>query len=66
MATYRIWGSYQGKKRELIDTATNPKSAIYLKNEYQMAFGKDWRLTIVPDPYTKFEIQGVQTFRSYK
>ena len=51
MATYRIWGSYQGKKRELIDTATNPKSAIYLKGEYQLAFGKDWELTIVPNPY---------------
>lgn len=59
MATYRIWGRYQGKKRELIDTATNPKSALYLKKEYQLAFGKDWELTIVPNPLLKLvEVRG--------
>jgi len=56
MTTYRIWGKLPGRKRELIDTATNPKEARYLKSEYQMAFGNNWELTVVPSPYKKYEM----------
>ncbi len=41
----RIRGEYQGKK-ETVDTATSARDAYYLLREYQIAFGKGWRLWI--------------------
>ncbi len=41
---YKIYGSYQGEKKELIDTAYSEKNANYLVAEYTIAFGKGWKI----------------------
>ena len=40
---YNIIGIYKGNK-EVIDTAKDEQEAIYLINEYQLAYGNDWRI----------------------
>jgi hypothetical protein len=41
--SYRIMGSYRGKTEE-IDHAEMEKNALYLRCEYQIAFGLDWHV----------------------
>lgn len=43
---YVIMGQYQGQAPEEIDTADSKQSAIYLKNEYILAFGAGWRIWV--------------------
>jgi len=45
-ATYIIMGSYQGRKLEPIDEADSPLGANALLQEYRLAFGQGWALTI--------------------
>lgn len=40
---YEIIGIYKGQS-EVIDEAETLKDAIYLVNEYKLAFGPDWRI----------------------
>lgn len=40
-----IMGKYKGQSEE-IDTAKDKKEAQYLRNEYQLAFGNDWVVSI--------------------
>ena len=42
---YKIYGTYKGN-RELIDEADDLNSALYLKGEYQLAYGSEWTITI--------------------
>ena len=42
---YRIIGKYQGKS-EVLDETETMKEAIYLKQEYLMAFGPGWIISI--------------------
>lgn len=42
---YKIIGTYKGKS-EVIDTADDRQEALYLKAEYQLAFGAPWRIII--------------------
>jgi hypothetical protein len=47
-AVYVIRGSYRGGPlKEPIDEAENPVEANEMLQEYRMAFGKEWELTIV-------------------
>ncbi len=42
---YRIMGNYRNKTEE-IDHAFSKKKAIYLQNEYQIAFGYQWNVWV--------------------
>lgn len=42
---FRIMGNYR-KSTEEIDHADSEKEAIRLKDEYQLAFGKDWQVWV--------------------
>jgi hypothetical protein len=42
---YKIYGTYKGN-RELIDETDDLNNALYLKGEYQMAYGPEWTITI--------------------
>lgn len=42
---FSIWGYYRGKW-EKIDSANSSNSAIYLANEYALAFGREWEIEI--------------------
>jgi len=55
---FRIMGSYNGKEEEL-DTAEDKKTANYLVQEYQIAFGKHWTIRIIE----KGESDGIQSKR---
>ena len=44
---YEIIGTYHGVE-EVIDYANSEKSAEYLKNEYQIAYGPEWVVSILP------------------
>ena len=44
--TWKIIGKYGREKSEVIDTASTWKEAKYLANEYRMAFGIGWTITI--------------------
>jgi hypothetical protein len=44
MAEVRIWGQYKDSKPEVIDRTTSEREAIYLTCEYQLAYGKDWKV----------------------
>jgi hypothetical protein len=46
---YEILGVYDGEK-EVVDTAETQEDAEYLLQEYQLAFGLDWILTIEGPP----------------
>lgn len=37
-----IWGKYKDRPIEKIDSASTQKEAIYLRNEYKMAYGQNW------------------------
>jgi bisphosphoglycerate-dependent phosphoglycerate mutase len=41
---YKIYGSYQGEKKEKIDEAYSEKTANCLVQEYIIAFGKGWQI----------------------
>jgi len=43
---YKIIGIYQ-KNGEVLDTAETLKEAQYMFNEYRIALGKDWDLTLL-------------------
>lgn len=45
---YKIYGSYQGKDPELIDTAESTVEANELVDQYRMAYGKDYTIWIAP------------------
>ena len=38
-----IWGKYRGNV-EKIDESSRDNGAAFLVREYQMAFGKDWKI----------------------
>ena len=42
---WEIIGKYKGKS-EVIDSANGKHEAEYLRREYQIAFGRDWVVTI--------------------
>jgi hypothetical protein len=42
---YEIIGTYRGQK-EVLDTAEDRKEAQYLRQEYQLAFGSEWNISI--------------------
>lgn len=42
---FRIMGKYKGRTEE-IDTADDPKTAEYLRGEYQMAYGPQWTVWV--------------------
>lgn len=46
---FKIMGSYQGKPKEVLDTAESESEANYLKKEYVMAYGKDFSIWIESD-----------------
>jgi len=46
---YKIVGTCKGKS-EVIDEAENKANAQYLVQEYHMAFGPDWIISIVEAP----------------
>jgi len=46
---FEIVGVYDGEK-EVVDTAETQEDADYLLQEYQIAFGLDWILTIEGPP----------------
>ncbi len=41
-----IWGKYLTHRPEVLDTADTLKDAAYLMREYQLAFGRDWRVWV--------------------
>jgi hypothetical protein len=43
---FKIIGSYQGQK-EVIDWAKTETEANYLANEYRIAYGAGWSITII-------------------
>lgn len=43
---YKIMGKYNGRKWEVVDTASSRAEAYRLMVEYNIAFGPDWRLAI--------------------
>ncbi len=43
---YKIMGSYKGRNAEVLDTASTPQEAQYLKGEYIMAYGQDFKIWI--------------------
>jgi hypothetical protein len=43
---YKIIGEYKDNEPEEIDTADDYRDALYLKGEYQMAFGPEWVIYI--------------------
>jgi hypothetical protein len=52
--TFKIMGSYMGRPKEVLDTAESESEANYLKKEYVMAYGKDFKVWIESDG-KKFE-----------
>jgi hypothetical protein len=44
MKTYDIIAKYPGRKAEVIDQAADLEEAIYLVNEYFIAFGQKWHI----------------------
>jgi len=42
--TISIWGQLPGKAAEVIDRASSLQEAQYLAGEYQLAFGRQWRV----------------------
>ena len=51
MAEYKIIGTHRIlNEPEEIDTTDNEKDALYLMDEYKLAFGPDWRITIEYKP----------------
>lgn len=45
---YKIIGVYNGKK-EVVDTAETEGEAYSLLKEYRMAYGKDWKLSLLKE-----------------
>lgn len=43
---FKIMGSYKGREAEELDTASTPQEAQYLKGEYVMAYGQDFKVWI--------------------
>ena len=41
-----IWGRYNNGKKEKIDTTSTKREANYLVGEYQLAFGKGWKIWV--------------------
>lgn len=42
-----IWGRLKGQRNpEIIDRAVSVRDASYLLGEYQLAFGKSWKIWI--------------------
>jgi len=50
--SYKIIGTYRGKSEE-IDIADDRKEAEYLRNEYALAYGSEWVVTIKEVPMGK-------------
>jgi hypothetical protein len=50
---FKIMGSYKGREAEELDSAQDMKEAEYLKGEYAMAYGQDFKVWIEnEDPET--------------
>jgi hypothetical protein len=45
MSKFEIIGTYRGES-EVVDETDDRKDAEYLKGEYQLAFGPEWRIRI--------------------
>lgn len=45
---YKIIGKYRGKK-EVIDEANTYDDAVCLANEYYIAYGSEWSISILED-----------------
>ena len=46
---FSIVGSYRGRK-EVLDTAPTNDDALYLAQEYRLAFGPSWVISIIKTP----------------
>jgi hypothetical protein len=44
--TYKIVGTYNGQTENVETDIEDMDTALYLLGEYEMAYGKDWKLTI--------------------
>lgn len=42
--TISIWGQLPGKAAEVIDRASSVREARYLAGEYQLAYGRQWKV----------------------
>jgi hypothetical protein len=43
----KIWGKYKGTGNvEVLDTANNERTAVRLAQEYQAAYGRDWKIWV--------------------
>jgi hypothetical protein len=43
---YVIWGQYRLDDPEEIDSAETKEDADYLRKEYKLAFGSEWRIYV--------------------
>ena len=44
VGVYEVIGIYMDETAETLDTATSYREAVYLTQEYQIAFGPEWSI----------------------